>query len=70
MEYTREELLNLLKCSSSTFSTYIRRSEFKNIQLVHKKGYGTKAFYQNVTEENIDRLQELLNRKKGGYYYA
>ncbi len=65
MQYTQQELLNILGCSRSTLITYLKRIEFKNIKQIRKN---IKVYYENVTEDNIDRLKELLNRKKGYYY--
>lgn len=67
MDLTRDEFVNMLGCSKSTFYAYIGRSEFNNIKKVkvHKTD---KVRYTNVTEDNIKRLKELLNRKKGYYY--
>lgn len=67
MDLTRDEFVKLLGCSNSTFYAYIGRSEFCNIKKF-KKHKTDKVHYTNITEENIKRLKELLNRKKGYYY--
>ena len=62
MIMTVKKLSEKVNCCSNTIRTYIGRAEFSSIQIIRIKG--NKFILKNVTEQNIIRLKELINKSK------
>lgn len=73
MNLTKQNLLEIFETKSwNPIKTYMGRAEFSHITFAKEKGKGGKGnyYYCNITEQDIDKLKTLLNRKKGHNYYV
>lgn len=70
MDLTKKEILEKLNTTSwASIRTYICRNEFKHIVFQKPKRRIDSYKLLNITENDLERLHELMHRKKSVPYY-